>query len=168
LSTATEERLVSSPETSVLFMCRRSDLRLVKHPRYPIYGPAGRKVGEERGEILAFREGVLRVPKDGEVELEDGRKISSAEAIEFLDGHRLKDSLEEGFWRVDPTAPPVSQGEISKLLEISYDEDLLLALIAQEEAGWNRDALIVPAKETLERLREVKAKVEAEARPKGK
>lgn len=160
--TIEQERLVATPDSHVLFMCRRSDLRLVKTPRYPRYGPGGQQVGEKPGEVVAFRDGTLRVPRTGMAILEDGRQVDAEEIVEWLEGHRLFTDSEDGFWRVDPTAPPVSQAEIDALNDIvlDLDEDKLLAFIEQERAGWGRDDLLASAERVLERMRALKAQAE--------
>lgn len=159
MSTIEQERLVATPEDTVLFMCRRADLRLTKTPRYPIRGASGQQVGETQGQVVAFRDGVLRVPKDGPVVLEDGRETDSGEVIAWLEKHRLFRDLEDGFWRVDPTAPLVSSDEIAALLEIValYDEEKLVAFIEQERSGWAREDLLGTAETALERMRKIQA-----------
>lgn len=149
------ETFVSTPESHILFMARRADLRLVKTPRYPIYGPSGAKVGEQPGEVVAFRAGVLRVPSDGEAELEDSRKISSADLLEWLEDHRLHDDREDGFWRVELPAPAITQDEVTALTRILGDFDVakLEAFVQQERAGWARPELLEPAEEALTRLK---------------
>jgi hypothetical protein len=107
-----DDLLVSQPETKTLYMSRRSELRLVKDPRYPQMGPLGQKVGETVGAAIPFREGVFRCPPTGTVELEDGRMADAAEITAWLDKHRLNGNVEEGFWRVDPTAPALSRAEM--------------------------------------------------------
>jgi hypothetical protein len=159
---AVTEPLVSQPGTSPRDPSRRSELRLVRLARYPKFGPAGQQVGEERGQAVQFREGRLDVPLEGQVELENGDKLPAAEIREWLDNHKLNGSTEEGFWKVDPVAPPVSQEEIASLLSVALDEDALLELIEQERNGWDREALLVPAQEQLEKLRATLAQMQAE------
>lgn len=170
-SPPTSEALVSQPESSVLFMARRRSLRLVKESILPRYGAAGQKVGEQPGQTVVFRDGTLRVPLEGEMVLEDGRKCDAVEVLEWLEKHpRLKD-LNEGFWRVDPTAPPVTGEEMRAIMEaaIELDEDKLVALVEQERAGWDREAVLSTAEDALTRIRTMKqaaaeqAAVEAKA-----
>lgn len=153
-----DEFLVSAPEDSVLFMCRRSDLRLVKTPRYPIRGAAGQQVGEEPGQVISFRDGALRLPKDGTVLLEDGREADVEEVVAWLDRHRLNGDTEGGFWRVDPTAPPISRAELDQLMELvlELNDEKLQRFIDQERAGWERTDLIEAAEKALEKVLEVK------------
>jgi hypothetical protein len=165
---AVTEPLVSQPGTSTIYLSRRSELRLVRLARYPKFGPAGQQVGEERGQAVQFREGRLDVPLDGEIELENGDKVPASEIREWLENHKLNGSTEEGFWKVDPVAPPVSQDEIASLLSVALDEDALVELIEQEESGWNREALLVPAREQLDKLRATLAQMQAEADEKPK
>lgn len=168
-ATATEDRaqelLVQTPEESLLFMARRRDLRLVKTPRYDRFGAGGQKMGEVPGEAVAFRDGVLRVPREGKVTLEDGRQTDAADILEWLEGHRLNKDVNDGFWRVDPTAPPVSQEELRSLMEIAMalDEERLRVFIDQERNGWCREELLSTAEEALERLVATKAELTAQA-----
>jgi hypothetical protein len=145
-----------------MFLARRSDLRLVKTPKYPQFGQGGQKVGESRGEVLAFRDGRLDVPATGTMRLEDGTEIDAVEALEWLNRHPMLGSTEEGFWQIDQMAPPVSEEEINTLVEKSFDEDALREIIRQEETGWQRPALLNPAHKAMERLMEVHAAMAAE------
>jgi hypothetical protein len=171
-----DDLLVSQPETKTLYMSRRSELRLVKDPRYPQMGPLGQKVGETVGAAIPFREGVFRCPPTGTVELEDGRMADAAEITAWLDKHRLNGNVEEGFWRVDPTAPAISREEIDQLARaaIALDTDTLRRMIEQEEAGWGREDVVQAARNAIENIERAKAdmqaQLEAEAaqEPKGK
>lgn len=162
-----DEQLVSRPDTKLLFMCRRRDLRLVRTPRYPVYGASGQKVGEKPGEVLAFRDGVLRVPADGKVVLEDGREVDAASVVEWLESHRLNGDIEEGFWRVDEMAPPPSADELRALMNAAMRLDVatLEAIIAQEELGWQRPGIIDPARESLEQITQALASREPDPEP---
>lgn len=169
MSTATAtpetEQLVAPRETSVLFMSRRSNLRLVKTPIYPQYGPGGGKVGDLKGETVEFTDGTFRCPPQGEIVLADGRKADAAEILAWLESHmRLKDT-EDGFWRVDPSAPAPTPAEIDAIVSAAteFDEDRLAAIVEQERAGWAREAILDPAERGLERMREIKAKAAADA-----
>lgn len=154
---AAAEQLVAPTETSYLYMSRRADLRLVRIPRYPIFAGGGRQVGEEPGQMLQFIENTLRVPKDGKVMLADGRRVDSGEILQWLDSHRRYGDVEDGFWRVDPTAPPVSQDELDRLLDaaLNYDQDLLEEIVRQERAGWGRSQIIESAERSLAKIREM-------------
>jgi hypothetical protein len=143
-----EEQLVSRPETKTLFMSRRSNLRLVKVPRYPMYGAAGLKIGEKPGEIVEFKEGVCR---------ED-----DPEVIQWLEAHPLYRDLQDGFWRVDPVAPPVSREELDAVLEAAFDPERLQQIIEQERSGWNRQDFLGPAENALVRLQEALADAAAQ------
>jgi hypothetical protein len=171
-----DDLLVSQPETKTLYMSRRSELRLVLTARQPITGAAGQKTGESVGAAIPFREGVFRCPPTGTVELEDGRMADAAEITAWLDSHRLNGNVEEGFWRVDPTAPALSRAEMETMTQaaIALDSEKLLALIAQEEAGWAREDVLSIARDAVESIEAVKAKAleeaqrEADAAQKGK
>lgn len=162
-ATTTEDLLVQTPEDSILFMCRRSDLRLTWKKRYPVRDAGGQPVGMTPGAYVAFRDGVFRCPKEGPFTLVDSLDGGTfdledvTELLEWLDRHRLRDDREDGFWRVDPTAPPVSQDEILALndLVLKLDLDGLERFIAQEEAGWGREDLLATARTTLEKVTEV-------------
>lgn len=153
-----DEQLVQTPEDTVLFMCRRSDLRLTKTARYPVFGAAGQKVDETRGEVVAFRAGVFRCPKEGAVMLEDGREADAAEIVAWLERHRLFSDIEDGFWRVDPSAPPIGGDEIKALMDLvlKLDDEGIERFIEQETAGWNREDLLDTATTSLEQVRAVK------------
>lgn len=182
MATVAEQPLVQSSEKTWLYMCRRSNLRLIRIPRGTLINPATgqREVGAVPGQAVAFHEGVLRVEKDGEVTLEDGSTAPSADILEWLDKHRLNGNVEEGFWRVDPTAPPVSQDEMRTLMQaaLALDEDTLRRIAEEEREGWGRSAIIEEAESALgsiEAMREAEraqalAEAEAakaEAKPKG-
>lgn len=163
MSAVAETEMVSTPQATTLFAAYREDLRLVKFPRYPKHGPGGRQVGEDPGEAIQFRSGILIVPEGGELVLEDGRPIDADEALAWLRKHPLLGNSFEGFWEVSRAAPPVSQDELSAMMRAAWDEDALAGLIRQEEQGWQREALLVPAREALERLLEAKAEIAAQA-----
>ncbi|HEY4096160.1 MAG TPA: hypothetical protein VGM33_11635 [Baekduia sp.] len=159
MTTATiDEPLVSAPENTILFMCRRSDLRLVKTQRYPIRGASGQQVGETPGEVVAFRDGALRLPKEGTVRLEDGRAVDVAEILAWLEDHRLNGDTQGGFWRVDPTAPAISRAELDQLMEmvLELDDEKLQRFVDQERAGWGREDLLEAAEKALMKVLEVK------------
>jgi hypothetical protein len=147
-------------------MAKRSDLRLVKEPVRPIFGGHGQKQGETPGQTLEFRECVLRIPKDGDVAFSNGTTAPASEVVSYLERHRLFMDQEEGFWRVDPTAPPVSGDEMKAInrAAIAGDEATLTAIIDAERAGWGREDLISTAQEALETVRRIKAELEAEAK----
>lgn len=144
--------LVQPGEKDHLYMCRRSNLRLIRVPRGTSINPmtGQREVGVIPGQSVQFRDGVLRVPKDGQVELEDGRRESAQTIADWLDSHRLHGNVEEGFWRVDPTAPPVSEEEIEQLMNASMRLDVatLREIARQERDGWNRESIIRRAEES--------------------
>lgn len=152
---------ISKPSTTVMFTAVRDGLRLVKRARYPIFGPGGRAVGEEPGQAVVFRDGMLRVPPEG-IMLEDGRRMDADEALEWLRAHRLFGNVEDGFTEIAQAAPPVSQDELSAMMAAAYDDVALERIIAAEKSGWQRDSLLVPAREALARLREYAAQVAAQ------
>src|SRR4051812_10252982 len=102
---ADEEQLVTPKPRSVLFMSRRSELRLIKTPRYPVRDAGGRQTAETKGEIVTFRDGRLDVEPDGELELEDGTKVPGGTILQWLEAHKRNGDVNEGFWQVDHLAP---------------------------------------------------------------
>jgi hypothetical protein len=154
------------PLNGVLFASRRTELRLVKSPRYPQYGPGGRQVGEHSGQTIPFRDGKLLVPKDAPVILEDGGKLDPDEALEYLRSHRLYDDPHGGFWEVQMTAPPVSQADLQRAMEMSarLDVDGLKAWLAEEQQGWNRPDVTGPLEQSITEITAALAKAEADAR----
>jgi hypothetical protein len=172
-----DDLLVSQPETKTIWMSRRSELQLVLVARQPkVAAATGQKTGETLGEMVRFEDGVFRCPPTGTVTLADGRQADAAEITAKLETHKLKGDMEEGFWRVDPTAPPLSRAEMETLTQaaIALDSEKLLALIAQEEAGWGREDVLSIARDAVESIEAVKAKAleeaqrEADAAQKGK
>lgn len=151
-----DQPLVSQPDQSALFMATRSNLRLVWESIRTVRDAEGVAVDKTMGKTLEFREGVLRVPLDParEVTLTNGESAPAAEALRFLEKHRLNGDWQEGFWRVDPTAPPPSQAELDMLQTLALDLDAegLERFIAEESGGWKRTALIEVAQGTLERV----------------
>jgi hypothetical protein len=165
---ATQE-LVATPTKVAQYASRRSDLRLVKVPIYPRYGGEGRKVGELPGETVEFRNGLLTIDltKDETVIAADHR-VSTPELVEWLEEHRLLGDPDEGFFKVQVAEPPVSEDEISRLQDaaIELDIDTLEAMIAQEEAGWQRDAILRNARKSIKSIHEIRARAQAEAEAK--
>ena len=45
--------------------------------------------------------------------------VDAQELIAWMGRHRLNGDRHEGFWQVDPTAPPVSEDEMSRLMDAS-------------------------------------------------
>lgn len=165
-TTATdEERLVEAPPRTIMFLARRSGLRLVKTPRYPIRGASGQQTGETTGEAFVFIDGRLDIDPNGTVDLEDGRKVPGTEVIEWLRNHRRNGDVNEGFWQVDHTAPAPSAVELSQLVEAATDLDAekLAALIRQEVEGWNREAILSVARGALERVQGIRDQATAAA-----
>jgi hypothetical protein len=106
-SPTVDEPLVSQPDTSALFMARRSDLRLVKKSIKAVRGPEGEVLDHTAGQTVLFRDGALRVPLDpkGKVVLANGDEAKAGEILEWIRHHKLKGDSQEGCWEVDPTAP---------------------------------------------------------------
>jgi hypothetical protein len=154
--------LVAQPTKTVVFLARREELRLVKTPRYPQLNPAsGQRLGESRGVTFAFLNGSLRLTPDeaGMVHIHDPGGAGEAslpfeEAMTFLTGHRRYGDVNEGFWKVDPTAPPVTREELDRIVRAAteFDRETLEAIVAQESAGWGREDILHVAKGSIERI----------------
>lgn len=164
---------LSKPDTTVLFMARREELRLTKRKRYPQRNPqTGEFLGYTPGEYVAFRSGVYRVPREGEIVLRDSldgghATVDAAEVLEWLERHPLNGDLFEGFWKVDPTAPPVQDTEMDLLMELqaNYDRAGLEQLLADEEAGWKREIVLNAARKGIERIVAAEQAAEQAAKP---
>lgn len=161
--------LVSTPTTEVEYLSRRDDLRLTKTARYPMRGPSGEFVGwTDGGQVVRFQDGVLRVPRDGDFTLEDNRKVPGAEVIEWLERHPMFGNQNEGFWRLEQPAPPITEQEQEMLMEATLDEDLARRIYQEEEQGWARPAILNPLRRAIERIEEMKASIAAEEQEKAK
>ena len=151
-----EASLVSRPDTSVLFMARRSDLRLVMKPIRTLRNREGDAVEDLPGVKIEFKDGVFRVPMEAKatVTLVDGESFEAGKLLPWLEGHKLNGDWHDGFWKVDPTAPPLSRAELDTLqsLAIELDRTGLESFIGQEESGWAREDLLAAARGTLERV----------------
>lgn len=157
--------LVARP-TTVLYRSARTDLRLVKKRRHPIRDPhTGELVGVTDGQVIAFIGGAFECPLEGMVRLRDTSdagvcELPAEEVMAWLAKHHLNGNAHEGFWKVDIAAPAPSQGELDRLMEAAWDEELLLSIIEQERGGWDRQPILHAAEGALERLREVKRQAE--------
>lgn len=161
MATVAAPQMVSTPVKTTLFLARRSDLRLIKLPRYDRYAGA-RKTGEDPGQAVQFVNGRLDVPEKGPMKLDDNREADSQEILKWLKEHHLLGNVEEGFWVVDQLAPPVSEEELAMLMEHAFDPEVLREIIRQEEQGWSRDQLLRPARRQLEQVEAIVARQEAE------
>ena len=201
MSTATAEptfeALVQQPERQVLFISKRDELRLVHTGRYPMVVPnTGQRLGETRGVTVSFApNGEFRCPVEGEVTIMDpggaGKAVMYAEdtvnekgehvqgLLSWLESHHLCGDPNEGFYRVDPKAPPLGQQEQKRLMDAATDWDVetLERIIEQERAGWNREDIIEIAQGSIDRIHAAAERFKAEAeaaekadaeKPKGK
>ncbi len=174
--------VMSQPDKSVLFMARRESCRLALKQRYPTRDPvSGQPTGMTEGIFVGFRENAFRCPTKGKVTLRDtldgGEATVDAEwLLDRLLNHRLYGDMWEGFWRVDPAAPPVSQEEQDALMDaaIRLDIDALRRVLYEEEQGWKRDVVLRTARRGIEQIEEThrayaeeKAAEEAAAKGKG-
>ena len=154
------EILVAPADSTVLYMSRRSELRLTKRRRFPVRNPVtGEVEGVSPGEFVAFRDGQVRIPKEGTVTLQDSldggtAEVEAADVHKWLASHRLFGNQTEGFWRVDPTAPPVSNDELGALMDaaLGLDADTLEEIIRQEREGWGREQILERAQDALEKI----------------
>jgi hypothetical protein len=175
VSTVLDEQLVATRNVEAMYLSRREDLRLVRIPRYPQHAPSGLKIGESRGQAIQFRGAQFVVPKDAPLVLDNGDEITDEEEkaaiIAWLDTHKLQLDDLEGFWRIDPAAPPVSAEEQRTLGRLNRALDVagLERFIAQEEEGWAREALLDAARADLQGVRETLANAPvADEKPKAK
>lgn len=167
------EVLVSPTDSTVLYMSRRSELRLTMVPRYPkLNQVTGQKQGDTKGVFIGFRDGQVRIPKTGEyvtVDTLDGGEsapMQAEEIHEWMGRHRLFGNQLEGFWRVDPTAPPVSSEEMQAMMDaaLTLDEETLQEIVRQETAGWGRAQILERAEDALAKIATIKAEAEAAQR----
>ena len=170
IATIDDERIVSSPEDRVLFMSRRSELQLYKKSARAIRDPhTGEVVDEVPGEVVSFVDGQLRFDGHGSVtvmhSLTGAEWETDAQALtDWLLKHRLYGNREEGFWRVDPTAPAISKDELKALMRAAqrFDVDALERALAEERAGWDRPDVIEVIEENIAETRQMIAELEAE------
>jgi len=163
---AEPQQFVSTPDTGEIWLARRSALRLIKRPTRQTRDAEGNPAETIYGQTLEFTEGVFRLPAEGPVRLAYGVECEAQELRAWLAAHPMKDDREEGFWRVDAVAPPVSSEELHKLMELATNLDLegLREFLAQEQAGWDREQLTSTAAGAIERLAAAHAAYEAEAK----
>jgi hypothetical protein len=156
------DRLVSRPDSTVVFMARRTDLKLVKLRERARRNAEGDVAEVLPGERVAFVDGVLRVPASGRMRGEQGEDLDAAEVLLWLEGHHLLDDRFEGFWRLDEPAPVATEAEQATLAELGMELDVagLEEFILQEEAGWAREALLGVARGSLERAKRMGAERE--------
>jgi hypothetical protein len=176
VSTVTEApprdfNLVSKPDDSLVYMSRRVELRLTMKARYPVRNTiTGQPEGMTSGIFCGFRGGVLRVPREGMVNLVDTLdggefEIEAEKVHDWLGKHRLNGNRTEGFWVLETPAPPVTAEEINRLVQAATDwnVELLEEVIAQETAGWGREDVLRVAQGSIDRIRAMEERVQAEA-----
>ncbi len=180
MSTTTDEptevremdvQLVSRPDDSITYLARRSDLRLTMKARYPVRNTiTGQPEGVTRGIFCGFRDGVLRLPREGMVNLVDtldgGEHEMDATVVhQWLQKHRRYDDRSEGFWMLEQVAPAVTADEINRLVRAAteWDVDTLEEVLRQEEAGWKREDILKVAQGSIERIRAMEERVQADA-----
>jgi hypothetical protein len=164
------DTLVLKPRPEKMFASRRESLRLVVQAEYPNFGPQGQKIGTVSGGLrLAFTDGVLRVPLEGDVVTENGKRLPAADVLTWLERHPLLGSRDEGFFEVAQVAPPVSEAEVEAITEAAmlHDTDALTRILDAERAGWQRPALIRNVEKRLEQIAQMAAdyaaQIEAQA-----
>lgn len=156
--------LVSQPRREVTFASRRENLRLVFQAQYPVFGPQGQPTGTVVGGLrIAFTDGQLRVPLEGEVTTENGKRVPVADVIAFLDRHHLNGDQHEGFFRVAQVAPPVTEAEFEAITEAAMDYDTvkLQAILDAEVAGWKRGEIVRIVEKRLAQIVQRNADYEA-------
>lgn len=160
-----QELMVATPEEKILYMARRENLRLIRRPTKQRRDAEGQPIDTIQGQTVEFKGGVLRVPLDGDVVLVGGNKAPAKEIIEWLDEHRSNGDRNDGFWRVDPTAPAPTQAELDTLVRLATELNSveLEEFIAQERANWARPALLETAENTLARIAKVREEADQRA-----
>src|ERR1700684_354525 len=113
--------MVSKPDTTVVYMARRSELKLVLRPERKRHDAEGNAVETIPGVRLAFREGVLRVPRSGTTRGEKGESVKAEEVHAFLEAHPLLGDRLEGFWRLHEPPPAPTEAEQSRLAELGIE-----------------------------------------------
>lgn len=176
MSTATAEpdqvieALVQQPDPSVLFISKRSELRLTKTARRPMLNPVtGERLGMTAGATVSFApNGEFRCPLEGDVTIMDPGGAGEAtmpaeELLEWLQRHPRCGDPNEGFQRVDPKAPPLGQAEQQRIVDAAtaWDVDTLRAIVKQEREGWNREDVVQVVQGALVRVEEAEARIRA-------
>lgn len=175
---------LAKPGKAKVFLSRRSGLRLVVKRAQERKDWEGNVIEQIAGQHLLFEDGKLVVPARGEMRGENGEALDVAEVMAFLLGdekrsrHHLLGDRQEGFWLHEEPAPAPSAEERDLLSQLGMDLDVkgLEAFIVEEEAGWDRPALLADARGSLERaermvterdeaLAKARAEGEAAARP---
>lgn len=158
-----QDSLVSQPRREVTYAARRENLRLVHTQRYPQFGPGGRQVGETEGVVIKFTDGMLRLPTEGKVLTEQGRKVDAAEIVAWLAEHPLNGNRDEGFFTVPQAAPGVTDDELEAITEAAmlHDLDKLRAIRESELAGWGRSQILRIVEKRIEQAEQIKADYEA-------
>lgn len=142
-----------TPPTSHVFLARRAGLRIVFKPRRDQIDESGaRLTGAKPGLAVEFRDGVLRVPKEGDMSVAEGATAKASDILALLENHPLNGDRGEGFWLSPEIAPEPSGEETGELLGLAqkFDVDGIKEFIKTEKAGWNREKIIAPAEEALE------------------
>lgn len=163
------DEIIQAPHRIVQFAAYRGELVLVHTPTYDILGPQGNKTGKTTdGVRVRFEDGMLRVPEEGHIVTEQGRKFDAPEMLEWLRDHRLNGNRDEGFWEVPMAAPPVSEAELEAVTGASIRADIrrLKSLLEAEERGWKRGELMRPIQKAIAAYDEYMAEMneQAEAR----
>jgi hypothetical protein len=143
--------LVSQPDTSIVYVARRSELRLTLKSRYPLRNPiTGQPEGTTRGIFAGFRDGTLRIPREGKVVLVD--TLDGGESEEIDASGTLEAVLEQeraGWGREDLIA--AAQRQVERIRAMEAERDAQVAA-AREEADQARVKAEAEAKEAREAL----------------
>lgn len=170
-TTERDVELVSQPDTAITYFARREELRLTMRARYPIRNPVtGQPEGMSRGIFIGFREGKVRIPREGTVNLVDTLdggefEMDAAEVHQWLQKHRRFGDRMEGFWLHEEPAPPVTREELERIVNAAteWDVPLLERILGAERAGWDRPDIIRVAEGSIEKIRAMEARVAEEA-----
>lgn len=163
--------LVAPRTSTVLFLARREDLRLTYIARRPQRdATTGAQLEPTRGVTFGFLNGSLRLKPDGDGNVLVSDPVGGAgetlvpleTALKWLRGHRRYGDVNEGFWEVDPVAPPMSREEQDRIVAaaMAWDKETLAAIVAQERAGWNRKDVLHVAEGSIRRIEEMEVKAD--------
>lgn len=161
---AVDEQLVAERAAVATFYSRRKSLRLVIEPRYEQVAPqTGRALGRSPGVTVEFKENHLALPGSGPVKIANGRKAEAEDLLEALREHDLFKDVHDGFWEVDPSAPPAAAEELQRLVTAGLAGDIatLEKMAGQERAGWQRSELLALIAESIDQVKDAKAREDA-------
>jgi len=168
--------VLSKPKAERVYISRRSDLLLVLvRDKRRVSQETGETGESIQGKRRQFVEGRLTIPEKGVVRGARGERLTAKEAIEHLEGrgkpgeddyiepHDLLGDREEGFFKLPKVAPPMSEEEAQKVVELAIAGDVqaLEDLHEAELTGWERTDLLELISDTLSKVRAAKPPAES-------